>query len=170
MYNVRYFRDFLHKLWFIKHLFKSNINAKSKKRQQLFERFAFYNDFVLKCALVLYIGASLSFFPYPMYMYVFERKFVPLILIYIPGIDETTIMGYLTLDAAQIVLLFVSVVGMSSCDVMYAMLIINIPIFARLIEDEINALNDVLMENVTNAQHWKHRFINILAMHQEMAE
>lgn len=50
------------------------------------------------------------------------------------------------------------------------MMLINIPIFARLIEDEINELNESFSEDKPNFHTWIFRFRNLLRMHQEMAE
>lgn len=50
------------------------------------------------------------------------------------------------------------------------MMLINIPIFARLIEDEINELNESFSEDKQNIHIWVFRFRNLLRMHQEMTE
>lgn len=158
------------KIYFIQHLFKVHIKSKSPVRLALFERFAFYNQLIFQIGLFIYICAAISFFPYPIYMYVMENKRVPLLSMYIPGIDETTAIGHITLIALQTPLMFLAILGMSSCDIMYAMLIINIPIFARLIEDEINQMNEILEKNSVKVHVWTFRFRNLLLMHHEMTE
>lgn len=156
------------KLTFIKHLFKLHISTKSTERLELFKRFAFYNDTTVKAAVTLYIGAVASFFPYPLYMYYIKDQLVPLILLYVPGVDENTVSGYIFLVIFHSFLLLLTVIGMSVCDILYALMIINIPIFARLIEDEICQLNVILEQNSQTAHIWKYRLRNILIMHQEM--
>lgn len=119
---------------------------------------------------MIYVGAAASFFPYPIYMYVFKNERVPLLSMYIPGIDETTVSGYLILICVQVPLMFMAIVGMTSCDIMYAMMLINIPILARLVEDEINEMNEMLEKMAVKVHIWKHRLRNLLVMHQEMTQ
>lgn len=159
----------MEKIYFIQYLFKVHIKTKSKNRLALFERFAFYNEAIFIVGFLVYIGAAASFFPYPIYMYVYENKRVPFLSMYIPGIDETTLVGHLTLISLQIPLFFMAIVGMASCDIMYAMMLINIPILARLFEDEINEMNEMLEEKTVKVHIWKYRLRNLLVMQQEMA-
>lgn len=165
---MRYTQEFLHKIFFVKYLFKLHIKTKSKFRLELFARFANYNDLMVKIGCVLYLGAAASIVPYPVYMYFFRNEKVPFILMFIPGIDENTISGYSILMFSQFFLLIIAILGMSSCDLMYITMISNIPIFARLIEDEINELQNALQMNRCNTPLWKVRFRNLLVMHQEM--
>lgn len=117
------------KIYFIQHLFKVHIKTESKVRRALFERFAFYNEILFIVGVMVYCGAAASFFPYSIYMYLFEDKRVPLLSMYIPGIDENTLVGYFTLITLQILLLILAIIGMSACDIMYAMMLANIPNF-----------------------------------------
>lgn len=169
MYNVRYSKQFITKLTFIRLLFKMHISTKSRERLELFKRFAFYNTMVVKIAILVYSGAVASFFPYPIYMYYFHNELVPLTLMYVPGVDETTISGYMFLLMFHSFLLVLTVVGMGVCDILVALCIINIPIFSRLIEDEVDQLNEILDKNMENGHMWKYRLHNLYVMHQEMS-
>lgn len=170
MYNVRYCRQFVEKLSFIKLLFQLHINTKSKERLELFKRFGFYNVSLVKVVLVLYTGAVASFIPYPLYMYYFKNQLVPFILLSVPGIDENTVSGYVILMIIQASLLVLAVVGLAVCDILVAIITINIPIFSRLIEDETNKLNETLEEGREDVRVMKAELRNLLMMHQEMAK
>lgn len=173
MYNLRYIKEFKHEIMFFKHLFQLHITTKSKVRLDLFARFALYNELIAKCGILLYSLAVTSFFPYPIYMYFVKDERVPLLTLYIPFVNENTYGGYITLLIIQTFLIIITVVGMAASDILYAMMITNFPILARLIEDESNQLNEFLeeqehSENGTKDQTWKYRFHNILVMHNEM--
>lgn len=151
---------------FIKHLFESNIKTKSQVRLMLFKRFALFTDLIVKIGCVMYFGAAVMFIPYPMYMYLVENQNELLIPAYFPGIDISTPSGYCISMIIQASVLSLGCVGLSSCDVFYALVISNVPIMARLIEDEVNKLNEMLETNSNSA--WVHQFYTILMMHQKM--
>lgn len=159
----------MEKLTFIRLLFKMHIPTKSKERIDLFKRFGFYNTSLVKLVVLLYTGAAASFFPYPLYMYYFKDQLVPLILLYVPYVNENTASGYICLLLLHTFVLVLAVIGMGVCDILVALCIINIPIFARLIEDEVDQLNEILSKSAENARTWKYRLRNMFAMHQEMA-
>ena len=151
---------------FIKHLFESNIKSKSPIRLLLFKRFALYTDLIVKIGSVMYFGAVLMFLPYPMYMYIFEGEKELMMPAYIPGINSNTPSGYCITMLIQATLMFFGAIGMCSCDVFYALTLSNVPIMARLIEDEVRQLNEMLEINSKN--DWTHQFCTVLMMHQKM--
>lgn len=167
LYNVRYAAEFCKKISFIEQLFFEHISTKSKNRLEIFKRFAFYNELIVKGGLVLYCGGVMAFFPYPIYMYICRNEMVPLMPLHTPVIDDTTPSGYITLLVIHLFLISIGVVGMSACDVFYTVMISNVPIMARLIEDETNQLNESLERNPSEGM-WKCQFRNIILMHQEM--
>lgn len=167
LYNARYSQAFLKKITFLHDLFKLHINSKSKERLDLFQRFAFYNDLIVKFAVFLFGGALILLFLYPICVYIFEGKRALLIFVFVPGIDHTTIKGYFSILAMDLFIAVLGSVGMAGCDIFYSVLIANVPIMARLLEDEANALNVILKQSAKGKNTWKHRFCNIILMHQE---
>lgn len=154
---------------FIKLLFEKHISSKSRERLLLFEHFAFYSDLIFKVGLVMYGGSSFMFFISPIYAYIFENRLEPLILLYVPGLDEKTMTGYFVLISIQFFVMVMASVGMGSCDVFYALILSNIPIMARLIEDEVHTLNKALEQHPYKNRVWFFQFRNIVMMHQEMS-
>lgn len=117
----------------------------------------------------MYVGSALLLLPYPIYMYFIEHQKVPVLVLYIPGIDENTEFGFWMLNSLNFMMMILGSFGMSATDIFYALMLCNIPIMARLIEDEINELNEIIEENITSTPVWKSKFRNILMMHREMA-
>lgn len=167
LYNARYSQAFLKKITFVHDLFKLHINSKSKERLHLFQRFAFYNDLIVKFAVFLYSGALLLMFLYPICAYIFEGKRALPFFVFVPGIDHTTVKGYVPILVMHLILVVLGCLGMAGCDIFYSVLIANVPIMARLLQDEVNALNVNLKQSAKGKNKWKRRFRNIILMHQE---
>lgn len=90
-------------------------------------------------------------------------------MLFFPGVDETTLTGYIITISIHIIVSVLGSIGLAACDVFYAVTLSNVPIMARLTEDEINQLNDQLEgKSEENGLKWQQRFYNILVMHQEM--
>lgn len=167
LYNARYSQAFLKKITFVHDLFKLHINSKSKERLHLFQRFAFYNDLIVKFAVFLFGGALILLFLYPICIYIFEEKRALLFFVFVPGIDHTTVKGYFLILAMHLMVAVLGAVGMAGCDIFYSVLIANVPIMARLLQDEVIALNVNLKQSAKGKNTWNHQFRNIILMHQE---
>lgn len=100
-----------------------------------------------------------------MYMYILKDQKELMLPIYIPGIDHTTTSGYYILMLIQLFIMFLGSFGLSACDIFYSLIFSNVPIMARLIEDEVNQLNEKLEKNSNETNH---QFWTILMMHQRM--
>lgn len=168
MYNARYSLDFLKMISFVKHLFKLHIKSKSPQRLDLFRRFAVYNDMTVKLGVLLFFIGGLTFFIFPIYKYFFDNQLVPMMLIFIPGIDHSTTKGFIILSIIHCFLAALGIIALSSCDVFYALMICNVPIMGRLIEDEVNQLNQSLTDSESVESIY--RFRNVLLMHQEISK
>lgn len=151
----------------IDQLFKLNLKTRLIARQNLFQRFANYTFYLVLLGIVIYSLSILPYLVYPVAIYYIEGKLVPIVPIFIPGIDEETVSGFLILSAIHIFIIFAAAFGMASVDIFYAILLVNVPIMARLIEIECTDLNNMLREKSNNSILWKHRFKNILIMHLE---
>lgn len=158
---------------FIDHLFKLHSKTKSENRQHLFEKFSIYNYYVIVGSLVLYGGSMFLFVPYPLYLFIFKGGRDPIVSLFIPGVDEKTMDGYLISICFQLFCALFAMFGLVCVDSFYAVLLINVPIQSRLIEIECLELNKLLQEDDTKKEHkkcpliWKQRFHNILRMHLE---
>lgn len=173
MYNARYSLDFLRLIEFIDHLFKVHLKTKSEKRQKLFEKFAVYNYYMIVGALLTYSSTILLFIPYPIYLFIFEDGREPIVSLFIPGVDEKQLNGYLITSTFQMLVAIFTMFGLVCVDSFYAIILLNVPIQSQLIEMECLELNkllkedDVKKENKKRPHIWKQRFYNILLMHLE---
>lgn len=158
---------------FIDHLFKLHLKTKSENRRQLFEKFAIYNYYIIVGGLALYSASLFLFVPYPLYLFIFKGGRDPIVSLFIPGVDEKTMDGYLISICFQLICALFATFGLVCVDSFYAVLLINVPIQSRLIEIECLELNKLLKEDDIKKKHkkspqiWKQRFHNILQMHLE---
>lgn len=143
------------------------MKTKSNVRQRLFQKFATYNFYVVFIGIILYALSAIAYLVYPFIMYYLERKFVPLLTIFVPGVDEKTIDGYITLSCIHIIILLVASLGLAGVDLFYAILLVNIPVMSNLVKIECTDLNALLKEKPKLDYLWKQKFKNILLMHLE---
>lgn len=136
----------------------------------MFTRFAFLTEIIFKFGTFLYFVSGIAFLVYPLYMYFFKGELVTINPSYLPGIDETTVKGYIMITIYHIVLLSVAVVGATASDCLFTMLIANTPVLSLLIEMEVEQLNDALASENTDKLLVKSKFRNMLFMHREMTE
>lgn len=167
LYHIRYVDDLQWIIRFIQNLYKIHSKSKSKERIEYFTNFAFATEVLFKIMTTLYILSVFTFFPYPIYMYFFESQIVTIIPVYLPGIDEKTLVGYIIQNSFQIIIVSLATLGILACDFFMAIIIISSLIFAKLISLDMEQIEkDLQLENsITTVRG---RFRNIVLMHQEM--
>lgn len=168
LYQVRYGDDFVWILNFIQMLYDTNATTKSHARAEYFRKFGFFTEFLFKCVTTLVYLACISYFLTPIYVYVVQKERIPLIPLYVPGIDENTTIGYTVLMAFHLMLLFVGCAGFVAFEFLLEIIIISSLIFGKVIAMDTERINDDL-ENEMMADA-TFRLKNVLLMHQEMAE
>lgn len=151
-------------------IYKVNATTKNRQRAALFDRFAEYTEIIFICGVIVYSSCVIIYLLYPIYMYLFKGKIVPLLPTYFPGIDENTTGGFIALFCYHLLLLMLSSVGISSSDLLFTMLIANTPVMAILIEMEVEQLNDALTSQKVDKLLVESKLKNVLLMHREMTE
>lgn len=101
-------------------------------------------------------------------MFYFQNELVPMLPILIPGVDETTVIGYSIVSLFQLFVAVVGAIGISATDIFYVILLLNTPAMAKLIEIECKNLNRSLTEYHNRNIFWKYRFRNILLLHLDV--
>lgn len=129
--------------------------------------FSVNTEILFKMILILYVLSTFTFLPYPIYMYLFKNEIVTMLPLYMPGVDETTFAGYISLSAYHFVSLFLATLGVCACDFFVAIMIVSTLIFAKIITLEMSHIDDDLEEE-DSTSIVRGRFRNILLMHQEM--
>lgn len=170
VYSVKYSDNITWMINYLYEIYKTNAATNCGRRASLFNRFAFYTEIVFMCGILLYFLSMVSYFLYPIYMYLFDGEIVTLIPTYFPGINEKSYSGFIILSCYQILLIFLAFIAASACDFLFTMLIVNVPVMAILIEMEVEQLNDILTSQKVDEPLAKSKFRNILLMHREMTE
>lgn len=153
---------------YILNIYKENGTSKKLKRIELFATYAMITEYVIKIGTCLYALSLLAYFLNPIYMYLFKNEIEPLIPVYLPLINSNTINGYLILFAYHILVMISAFFGSSAVDFLFTGIIVNAPILAALINDDVDDLNEILSKKTTiNANMARQRLQNILLMHQE---
>lgn len=151
-------------------VYKHNSRTKHRRRQQLCRRFIFYTEFLFKIGVSTYFVAILAFFLYPIYMYFIHDELAPIAPVFLPGIDETTGWGYIVLVFFHTVEMYGAFFGTAGSDLLFAMLIINMPIMARIFSDNVDEFNEFIHEKAYDRLRMKMLFRNILLQHKEIIE
>lgn len=152
---------------FILAIYKRNIPSKNPKRIELFHFYSLLGEYTFKGGLFCYILAMLGYFVYPAYMYFFEGEIVTLVPIYVPTVDHQTYKGYIITTSFHALLIILCFFGTTGNDFYFAMIIINAPMMAALVEDEVNILNAGLTKKSLKRAEAFQRQRNILQMHSE---
>lgn len=170
MYHVRYASDLVWMIMTIQDLYKVHIDTESRTRATFMNQCAFVTEIVFKLMFSLYILAVFAFFMLPIFVYVVTGELIPIAPIYIPGIDENTVSGYVSLLPIHISCFFVAVLGFIATEFLLAVVIMSTMIFGRLIAADMKLINEDVEQDQPNILHAKLRLRNVLLMHQEMCE
>lgn len=154
---------------FIRNLYKIHITTESPTRLAYFKKCALYTEYLFIGMAALYVSAVCSFLLYPFYMYAFENEIVPIIPIYLPGIDENTRNGFIILSSFHISAYFMVISGVFAYDFLITILTVSPLICAKLIWFEMEQLKCDL-EGDESPIVIKYHFRNILLLHQQMGE
>lgn len=167
LYHIRYVEDLQWIIRFIQNLYEIHTKTKSPERKEYFNNFAMATELLFKVITTLYILSVFTFFPYPIYMYLFKHEVVTIIPLYLPLVDDKTFIGYVFLCSFQVLMFFWATLGVLACDFFMAIIIISTLIFSKLISLDLQQLEiDFQIDNSDITV--KGRFRNILLMHQEM--
>lgn len=120
--------------------------------------------------MTLYILSACSFFPYPIYKYVYFNEIVPLTTIYIPFLDENTSNGFIVVTIYHLLCMIYSVIGSASLDFTLIMIAVNVPVMGNILNDDIQALNELVASDEPDPTIIKTRLKNIFLQHQEIVE
>lgn len=161
--------DFAWLAYCLQHFFEVHIKSKVPDRLEYFRKFALFTEFLFILEFILYCCAVIIFFLFPFYMYFFQSKLIPIIPIFIPFLDENTIIGYTILVIIQTYFVISALLGLLSYDYFNSVLFTSSLMYAKLIRWEMDAIHIEMQDNATK---WRvnGRLRNLLQMHQEIFE
>lgn len=151
-------------------IYKQNEQHSSFQRRQLMYKFSIFTEMAFFIACVTYSLAGLFYFINPIYTFFWHDKFIPLLSVYIPFIDENTTSGFILLFLIHVVYIALSVIGSVSTDFLFFMMILNVPLLSIIFGDQVREFNDILRGKQVNEQMIKEKLKGILLMHRYIWE
>lgn len=168
MYHIRYADDFIWILNFIQKLYTENANTKSHARAEYFRKFGLFTEILFKLIAMAIISICMMLFSSPIYAYFINDELVPFIPLYMPCMDETTLIGYTLLMIFQLFVFIIGNLFFLSFEFLLDVIVISSLIFGKLIALDTEQVNsDLKKKKFIDA---KHRMRNVFLMHQEMSE
>lgn len=149
---------------FILHIYKENIPSKNPKRNEILHFYSIITEYTFKIGVTLYALSIFGYFVNPMYAYYYEGKIETVLPLYIPMVDPYTLRGYFIHFCFHFIMLIFAFLGTSCADFLFTLIIINSPIAAGLIANDVDALNAKLSEKHSNTFEHQQRLRNILKM------
>lgn len=168
--NSKYAEHFHWTISLIHDLYKIHSNTKSRDLAEYFDKFACFTEILFKLMMVGFVVSAFVFMLYPIYMYFVEGELIPIIPLYLPFLDEKTIIGFILLNLYLLVVTALGVISFSAIEFLMAIIIISSLIFAKLISIQLQNINIDLQDDDCVMLTVIGRFRNIFLMHQEMGE
>lgn len=170
LYDINiHVHELQYSIQFLQHLYKEHITTKSSARKEYFKRFSVFIEILFKSLVVLYFSSIFLFDLYPLYVYFTQNELIPTMPLFIPGLDEKTVIGFICLICVQLNASTLAVIGFIACDYFYAVIISSTLIFAQLISYNLEQINIDLQEKDAKFIV-SSRFRNVLQMHQDLFE
>lgn len=170
MYNARYAEDFHWTINLIQNLYKIHAKTKSHDMANYFDKFALFTEILFKAMILSFALCTATFLLYPFYLYFVEGELLPMMPLYLPGINVSTFIGFIILNFYQLLCASISAIGFSALEFLMAIIIISSLIFSKLISRELIQINIDLQDSDSGMLVVKSRLQNILLMHQELGE
>lgn len=148
-------------------IFKVNENVNNVDRQKMLNRYMIFTEYLYKGGLTLYFLSCGTYFVNPIFMYMKYNEITPIVYAYLPGIDENTGFGFIVLTIFHINTLVLGTLGSACSDFSFTMIIVNVPILANIIADNITELNKILMQKMPKRVIIRAKLLNIFLQHLE---
>lgn len=170
IYITRYNKEIVSLVDKIIDVYRQNSHSNVHKRYMLMNRFCNHTEMIFKLGSALYSLSVISYFLYPIYIYVLDREYMVLLPLYLPGVNEQSISGYTVLITFHIFLLIFGFVGSCASDFLFTMIIINARVMSNILRDNVNELNEILATKNYEKVTMKMKLKNIFLIHQEMTK
>lgn len=148
-------------------IFKANSNVMEHERQKLLARHLMFTEYFFKIAFAIYFITCIIFSVFPIVSYIVLGEMVIIDTLYLPGIDENSLTGYIILSIFHLNCVWFSALGSSGVDFIFSILILNVPVIANIIGDNIRDLNELLNEMRPKLVMIKAKLRNILIQYYE---
>lgn len=151
-------------------VYEANAKNKSSARLMLMQRFATFSEVMVIVGVVAYSLAGMFYCINPIYLFYTKNEIIPIMPMFWPIFDETTTFGFSALMISHIIYIVLSIIGIGTIDLLFIMLLLNIPVFVTILRDNINDLNELLRAETVNGLRVRAKLTNILLLHREIWE
>lgn len=104
------------------------------------------SEMILIGGLTAYISCATIHFINPIHGYFWQHEFKALVPLYIPFVDESTVVGFTILLSIQTIEAFFAALTSGAADFPFMITVINVWIFSAIFHDHVNELNGILHE------------------------
>lgn len=136
--------DFNWILNFIQRLYKVHIKTECPVQAEYFRKFAFFSEVLFIFLMVFYTYTGLAFVLLPIYMYFVIGKLIPCFPLYVPFVDENTIIGYVELSFFHLLIFCLAITSYAAFEYLIAIMIVSSLMFAKLISMDAQQMNEEL--------------------------
>lgn len=168
--HAYYVEDLKWLISFIQYLYKVNSKTESRDRIEYFQKWAVFTEILFKAIVSSFFCSSLMFLLYPFFMYFTQGQLVPIAPLYLPGIDENTLIGYVTLTIYHLIVFIAGTIGFSCIEFLIAIISLSSLIIAKLISLDLQRINVDLEIEDSGSITVKGRLMNVFLMHRKMDE
>lgn len=152
----------------IVNIYEANINTASRKRAILLRNISIISNRIMIGGLTGSTFVAIVHYINPIYMYYWQNEYSTLFPLYIPFIDEKTAHGFVVLMIIQTVEVFCASIASASVDIMFAMIVVNILIFANIFVDYVNELNGNLRKDEMIVSFAKIKLKNVIDAYNDI--
>lgn len=151
-------------------VFKMNAKVTVNGRQEMLERHLTFTELLFKGGVFFYTISTFGYFLYPLYHYHTFNEVIPLVPSYLPGVDENTQTGFIILTIFHLFIIIFGLFGSACIDFNFMMIIVNVPVLANILKDNISEQNEMLIKKKTMPVMIKAKLRNIFLLHREITE
>lgn len=150
------------------YVYEINAKTESTKRAMLLHKVSIIGEIVFACGSIAYISIAILGILYSFVGYFWQHELRPMLIIYLPYIDEKTVNGFAILMAIQSVEIFFAFAASASADFSYMLVIINVYAFTSIFEENVCELSEILHEKKVDMPLVKAKFRNICDMYYDI--
>lgn len=114
---------------------------RATKRLMMFHRFVEYTEVIFKIGTLLYSATVIAYLLYPLFMYFHANEIVPMLLVTVPFVDESTANGFMLLSGFHIVCLTMALAACASVDFSFTMIVANMLLISNIFDAAICDIN-----------------------------
>lgn len=126
--------------------------------------------FIIRIFYLVIFLTMTAVLQYPLSVYILTGEAVPMMPMYVPGIDETTKSGFIILTLIHIGWDCQAAIGVAVSDIFYSLILLHIWPLVELFESMFEQMNEAILESPKTAQSQKVKMWirNLVLAHQEI--